>query len=88
MENDKLMSMQNLDVPVELIKVGVDTFALRDWDFKVGFVKDTANGKLELVQILRDKTIFSRNPQLDKGEKVPLELILKGDFEAGVKAYQ
>ncbi|MDF2475432.1 MAG: hypothetical protein K0S24_915 [Sphingobacterium sp.] len=87
-ENGKLMSMQNLDSPVELIKVGVDTFAMRDWDFKAGFVKAKATGKHELVQILRDKTILSRNPQLDKEDKVPLELILEGHFEAGVKAYQ
>ncbi|MGE8242924.1 MAG: serine hydrolase domain-containing protein, partial [Sphingobacterium sp.] len=43
-ENNKLMAIQNLDTPVELIKVGVDTFAMHDWDFKMAFVKDKATG--------------------------------------------
>ncbi|OOG18997.1 hypothetical protein BWD42_03310 [Sphingobacterium sp. CZ-UAM] len=88
MENDKLMAIQNLDAPVELIKVGVDTFAMHDWDFKMAFVKDKATGKQELVQILRDKTIHARNPKLNAGDMIPLELILGGHFERGVKAYQ
>ncbi|MGE8293774.1 MAG: serine hydrolase, partial [Sphingobacterium sp.] len=87
-ENGKLMAIQNLDTPVELIKVGVDTFAMHDWDFKMAFVKNKATGKQELVQVLRDKTIHARNPKLNAGDVIPLELILGGQFERGVKAYQ
>jgi len=87
-ENGKLMAIQNLDAPVELIKVGIDTFAMHDWDFKMAFVKDKATGKEELVQVLRDKTIHARNPKLNAGDIIPLELILGGHFEQGVKAYQ
>jgi Beta-lactamase class C and other penicillin binding proteins len=87
-ENNKLMAIQNLDTPVELIKVGVDTFAMHDWDFKMAFVKDKATGNGELVQVLRDKTIHARNPKLNEDDIIPLELILGGHFERGVKAYQ
>jgi CubicO group peptidase (beta-lactamase class C family) len=87
-ENGKLMAVQNLNDPTELIKVGENTFAMRDWNFKVSFVQDTISGKKELIQTLADQTIRSKNPKLVKDEIVPLELILEGHFERGLQAYQ
>lgn len=87
-ENGKLMAVQNLNDPTELIKVGENTFAMRDWNFKVSFVQDTISGKKELIQTLADQTIRSKNPKLVKDEIVPLELILEGHFEKGLQAYQ
>jgi CubicO group peptidase (beta-lactamase class C family) len=87
-QNGKLMSVQNLDKPVELVKVSADTFAMRDRNVNVIFSKDTESGQYELVQILRDKKIYSRNPKVSANVWTPLELILAGNFEAGLKAYQ
>jgi len=87
-ENGKLMSVQNLERPVELIKVAVDTFAMRDRNVKIVFPKDTQTNQYELVQILRDKRIYSRNPKLKAEDVIPLELILEGNYDEAVKAYQ
>lgn len=87
-ENGKLMTVRNVDAPVELIKVGENTFAMRDWNFKVSFDIDSSSGKKELVQTLADKTVRSKSPQIGSNEIVPLALILEGHFEKGVKAYQ
>ncbi|MEN5057497.1 serine hydrolase [Sphingobacterium kitahiroshimense] len=87
-ENGKLMTVRNVDAPVELIKVGENKFAMRDWNFKVSFDMDSSSGKKELVQTLADKTVRSKSPQIGSDETVPLALILEGHFEKGVKAYQ
>lgn len=87
-ENGKLMTVRNVDAPIELIKVGDNTFAMRDWNFKVSFVNDSISGKKELVQTLADKTVRSKSPQIGKDEIIPLALILEGHFEKGVRAYQ
>ena len=87
-QNGKLMSAQNLDKPVELVKVSANTFAMRDRNVNVIFSRDTESGQYELVQILRDKKIYSRNPKVNANDRTPLELILEGNFEDGLKAYQ
>ncbi|MEY8759012.1 tetratricopeptide repeat protein [Chryseobacterium tongliaoense] len=80
--------INNVEAPVELIKVGENAYAMRDWNFQVKFEKNNKTGKKELVQVLRDKTIRSQNPVMGKEEKTPLEQILDGNFEKGVEAYQ
>ncbi|MGE8427346.1 MAG: serine hydrolase [Sphingobacterium sp.] len=87
-QNGKLMSVQNLEKPVELVKVSANTFAMRDRNVNVIFSKDAESGQNELVQILRDKKIYSRNPKVNANDRTPLELILEGNFEDGLKAYQ
>ncbi|MFP3590348.1 serine hydrolase [Chryseobacterium sp. SIMBA_038] len=87
-ENGKLMVINNTEAPTELIKVGEDTFAIRDWDFQFKFIKNSKTGKKELIQVLGDKTIRSKNPQMSSNEKMPLELILEGNFDKGLQLYQ
>ncbi|MFP3599115.1 serine hydrolase [Chryseobacterium sp. SIMBA_029] len=87
-EKGKLMAVNNAETPAELIKVGNNTFALRDWDYTVKFEKNKKTGKKELVQILNDKTIRSSNPLMNDNEKTPLEMILEGHFEKGSEAYR
>ena len=87
-ENGKLMSVQNLDKPVELVKVAADTFAMRDRNVMVVFPKDSVTDRYELVQILRDKKIYSRNPKLSENDIIPFEFIMQGNYEDAVKAYQ
>lgn len=88
-EKGKLMAVNNVEAPKELVKVGENTYALRDWDYKVTFTKNPKTGKNELVQILLDKkTIRLRGDQMSNDEKTPLELILEGQFEKGLAAYK
>lgn len=87
-EKGKLMAVNNVETPAELIKVGENTYALRDWDYKVTFTKNTETGKKELVQVLPDKTIRLKGNQMSKDEKTPLELILEGNFDKGLAAYK
>lgn len=87
-EKGKLMVVNNAEAPAELIKVGNNTFALRDWDYTVKFEKNKNTGKKELVQVLGDKTIRSSNPLMKDNEKTPLEMILEGQFEKGSEAYR
>lgn len=87
-EKGKLMVINNGEAPTELVKVGEDTYAMRNWNFKVQFVKNTKTGKRDLIQVLPDGTIRSENQQMNNDEKTPLELILEGDFTKGSQAYQ
>ncbi|MDV7695568.1 beta-lactamase family protein [Chryseobacterium soli] len=87
-EKGKLMAVNNVEAPAELIKVGDNTFTLRDWDYTVKFEKNKKTGKKELVQVLGDKTIRSSNPLMTDNEKTPLEMILEGHFEKGSEAYR
>ncbi len=87
-QSGKLMSVQNLDKPVELVKVSANTFVMRDRNVNVVFSKDTESGQYELVQVLRDKKIYSKNPKVNANDRTPLELILEGNFEDGLKAFQ
>ncbi|MDH6253448.1 CubicO group peptidase (beta-lactamase class C family) [Chryseobacterium sp. H1D6B] len=87
-EKGKLMAVNNVDTPRELIKVGDNFYALREWDFKIQFTKNTKTGKRELVQVLPDKTVRAKAVQMSKAEKTPLELVLEGGFEKGLEAYK
>lgn len=88
-EKGKLMAINNVETPKELIKVGENTYALRDWDYKVIFAKNPKTGRKELVQILLDNAaIRQRGDKMNKDEKTPLELILEGQFEKGLEAYK
>ncbi|ASK28718.1 penicillin-binding protein 4 [Chryseobacterium sp. T16E-39] len=88
-EKGKLMVINNVESPAELIKVGENSYTLRNWDYKITFQKNAKTDKKELVQILLDKkTIRLRGDQMSKDEKTPLELILEGQFDKGLAAYQ
>ncbi|WP_286802035.1 MULTISPECIES: beta-lactamase family protein [Sphingobacterium] len=87
-QSGKLMSVQNLDKPVELVKVSANTFVMRDRNVNVVFSKDTESGQYELVQVLRDKKIYSKNPKVNANDRTPLELILEANFKDGLKAFQ
>jgi hypothetical protein len=69
-QSGKPMSVQNLDKPVELVKVSANTFVMRDRNVNVVFSKDTESGQYELVQILRDKKIYSRNPKVNANDRL------------------
>nr|WP_315030137.1 serine hydrolase [uncultured Chryseobacterium sp.] len=88
-ENGKLLlNINDLETPMELIKVGENKYVMQNWDFTLEFVKDPTTGKLELVQVLQDKTIRSKSPQMSSDEKTPLEFVMDGDFEKGLQAFQ
>lgn len=87
-EKGKLMVINNGEAPTELVKVGEGTYAMRNWNFKVQFVKNSKTGKKDLVQVLPDGTIRSENQPMNYDEKTPLELILEGNFTKGLQAYR
>lgn len=87
-ENGKLMMINNIESPVALLKVSENTYALRGMDFKVQITENTKTGTKELTLVSQDEPARPGNPQLKNDEKVPLELLLDGSFEKGLKAYQ
>lgn len=86
-EKGKLMAMNNTEAPMELLKAGKDTYAVREWDFKLKVVKNSKTGKTELEQVLRNGKI-RQGSKLSDNEKVPLEMILEGNFDEGLEAYR
>ncbi|UWX62213.1 beta-lactamase family protein [Chryseobacterium oranimense] len=86
-EKDKLMAVNNVEAPMELLKIGKDTYAVREWDYNLKVGKNTGTGKTELSQILRDGKI-RQGAQLGDSEKTPLEMILDGNFDEGLEAYR
>lgn len=87
-EKGKLMAVNNVEAPIELIKVGSDNYVIRNEEYTVKFVQNTKTGKNELVQILPDGMVRSGSPLMNPDEKTPLELILNGDYDKGVTVYQ
>lgn len=87
-ENGKLMSAYNLEAPVEMIKVGENKYAFRDWDLTVKFVKNADTGKTDRVQIYSNGKIKSTEAQMSTDDKTPLEMVLEGNFDKGLEAYK
>ncbi|MFN1218766.1 serine hydrolase [Chryseobacterium kwangjuense] len=87
-EKDKLMTVNNAEDPMELIKVGKDRYAVREWEFQLYTVKNEKTVKKELVQILPNDKIRSQGALLSDNEKTPLEMVLDGNFEQGLEAYK
>lgn len=87
-EKGKLMVVNNVEAPIELIKVGSNTYVIRNKEYTIKFVQNTKTGKSELLQILPDGMVRSGNPKMNSDEKTPLELVLEGNFDQGVIAYQ
>lgn len=88
LENGKLMTSSNTDTPVEMFKVGENKYAFRNWNFTVKFEKNASTGKTDIVQVFSDGKIRSTDPQMEAEEKTPLELVLDGNFDKGLEAYQ
>lgn len=87
-ENGKLMSAYNLETPVEMIKVGENKYAFRDWDLTVKFVKNADTRKTDRVQIYSNGKIKSTEAQMSTDDKTPLEMVLEGNFDKGLEAYK
>ncbi|AZA50636.1 serine hydrolase [Chryseobacterium carnipullorum] len=87
-ENGKLMSVYNVETPVEMIKVGENKYAFRDWDLTVKFVKNADTGKTDRVQIYSNGKIKSTEAQMSTDDKTPLEMVLEGNFDKGLEAYK
>ncbi len=82
------LTINDLDGPMELLKVGKNTYASENWSFTSEIVKDPQTGKSEMVNLLPDKTIRSKNPKMSDEEKIPLEMILEGSFDQGLEAFR
>ncbi|MCT2408797.1 serine hydrolase [Chryseobacterium antibioticum] len=87
-ENGKLMIAYNTETPVEMIKVGENKYAFRDWDLTIKFVKNADSGKTDIVQVYSNGKIKSTEDQMSADDKTPLELVLDGSFDKGLEAYQ
>jgi len=87
-DNGKLMLINNIERPVALLKISENTYALRDMPFNVKITGNTQTGTKELTLVFPDEPARPGNPLLKNDEKVPLELLLEGPFEKGLKAYQ
>ncbi|WP_051890134.1 serine hydrolase [Chryseobacterium vrystaatense] len=88
LENGKLMMSNDTDTPVEMTKVGENKYVFRNWNFTVKFEKNAVTGKKDIIQVFADGKIRSTDPQMGAEEKTPLELVLNGNFDKGLEAYQ
>lgn len=88
LENGKLMMSNDTDTPVEMTKVGENKYVFRNWNFTVKFEKNAVTGKKDIIQVFADGKIRSTDPQMGAEEKTPLELVLDGNFNKGLEAYQ
>jgi len=86
-QDGRLFLINNMEKPVELFKVDDNTYALRDWDFKVKFLVNPEDQKRNLVRIQGDAIIRYEHPLLSPSESTPFELIHKGNFDRGLAAF-
>jgi len=87
-DNDKLFGKEIASDPTELVKISDSTYARRDSERLFKFVTD-AEGKLNLeVLDAGNSTADLSLAKMDKDEKLPLEILVEGNFDESLKAYQ
>lgn len=87
-QGDKLFFQKNFEEPDELFKIADNTFTRRNWDAKIKFVVNPSDHIRHIVFLEESDSVRYLNPKLKTGEKVPYELVLDGQFEKALSAYQ
>lgn len=87
-QQGKLFVQNNADEPVELFKVGADTYVMAGWERKLKFLVNPADQKTYMVYTMFNDPIRYDNPKLSKEENTPYGLINDGRFEEGLAAFK
>jgi hypothetical protein len=84
-----LYSKGLLDGPTELVKISDNTYISRNNNQPIQFKANPETGKQEILVLHPDNgEINSTYIRMDQEEKIPMEMLIAGDFEGALKEYQ
>lgn len=87
--NGVLYSKGLMDSPKELIKITDSTYIGRDNNQPVRFKTNQETNKVEMQVLNPDSGNLEVSfPKMDENEKIPLEMIIAGEFDQALKEYQ
>lgn len=78
-----------LDEPVELVKISDSLYVRRDNTQHIQFKVNPKSGKRDLLALNPDSGVTEMDmARMEDGKKLPIELLMAGDFDAALKEYQ
>jgi len=87
--NKQLMGKELGEEPKELVKISDSTYVRRGRELLMQFKPNAANKTMDMLVIdPNNGTIVSTFARMGADEKIPLELLVEGDFDQALKAYQ
>ncbi len=87
--NDQLLGKELGEEPKELIKISDSSYVRRDTEFRFQFRPNSENETMNMVvSNASDGTVISTLARLEGDKKMPIELLVDGDFKASLAAYQ
>ncbi len=89
-QSDKQLLGKELgEEPKELVKISDSTYVRRGRELLMQFKPNTANKSMDMLIIdPNNGTIVSTFARMDDAEKIPLEILVEGNFDQALKAYQ
>ena len=88
-KDGNLYSKGLLDEPVELVKISDSLYVRRDNTQHIQFKVNPKSGKRELLALNPDSGVTEMDmARMEDGKKVPIELVIAGEFDAALREYQ
>jgi tetratricopeptide (TPR) repeat protein len=87
--NTKLMSKELGEDAKELVKVSDSTYVKRDNELLFQFKPNTETKTMNMLVLnANDGNVISEITQMDATKKMPIELLIEGDFDESLAAYR
>ena len=87
--NDQLISKELGEETTELIKISDSTYVRRDSEQLIQFKPNSENKTMNMIiHDSNDGTIVSTFSRIDNDKKIPMELLVEGDFNQSLEAFQ
>lgn len=87
--NKQLLSKELGEEPTELIKISDSTYVRRESEFRMQFKPISENKVMNMLVLdANNGTVVSTFAKMDNDEKIPIELLIEGDFNQSLEAYQ
>ncbi len=87
--NDQLLGKELGEEPKEMIKISDSSYVRRDTEFRFQFKPNSENKTMNMVVLnANDGTTVSTLTRMDDDKKMPIELLVAGNFDESLEAYQ
>ena len=87
--NKQLMGKELGEEPTELIKISDSTYVRRKSELRMQFKPNSENKAMDMLVLdPNNGTVISSFTRMDNDKKIPVELLLEGDFDQSLEAYQ
>ena len=88
-DNRQLLGKELGEEPNELIKISDSTYVRRESEFHFQFKPDLEKKTMAMLVLnANDGAVVSTLVRLDEDKKLPIELLVEGNYDASLEAYQ